>query len=210
MNQKLPFGTFLGFLLVLLLSSPVFSQLKMESGTTNISLRLGTGFLQTSKFNENAELVVYEDFKANAPAFGAGFELALWDNIVVGADINYAKFKNDMRGVQPGAAQTGYHTYGEMSILNFILHAKYFTPFKVSKLATYARFDALPFAVFKKNATTDYSTGAQTFSNDSGIKMTYGIYAGGDWELTKNIGVFGEVGYGYTAANVGLRVTVSR
>lgn len=206
MIKKLFFGVALIFATMV----SVNAQLEMDQGTVNISVRTGAIFLQTKKFNENADLVTYEDFKANTPAFGAGFELAFWDNISIGCDINYAKYQSDVKGVQPGQAATGYHTYGDMTVLAFIFHAKYFTPLKVRKLATYVRADVLPFGIFKKSTDTDYSTGASTFGGGTGVKMTYGIYAGGDWELTPTIGAFSEVGYGYTFLNVGIRLTVAQ
>jgi hypothetical protein len=198
------------FAFSLLTINASYAQFEMDQGTVNISVRTGAVFLQTKKFNENAAEVIYEDFKANAPAFGAGFEMAFWDNISIGCDINFAKYKTDVKGVQPGQAATGYHTYGDMTVLAFIFHAKYFTPIQVSKLATYVRADLLPFGIFNKSTDTDYSTGASSLGgSSSGVKMTYGFYAGGDWELTPTIGAFAEVGYGYTMLNAGLRLTVS-
>ncbi|MEI9918408.1 MAG: hypothetical protein WDO14_06350 [Bacteroidota bacterium] len=180
------------------------AQLEMDQGTVNISVKAGAVFLQNKKFGSYP-------YKANLPALGAGFELAFWDDIVVGCDINYAKYTYDVTGVQPAPAATGYHSYGDMSVLAFLFNAKYFTPIKISKMATYARVDILPFCIFNQRGNTDYSTGASSLGgSDSGIKMTYGIYAGGDWELTPTIGAFAEVGYGYTLLNAGIRLTVTR
>lgn len=209
MKRKLLFTVAIAMATVFSMNT-AHAQLDMEKGTVNLSARLGTGFLQINKFNTvngDATDVKYDDFKANGLAFGGGFELAILDNIAIGCDINYAKYKNDAKGVTPTG--TGFHSYGEMSILAFIFHAKYFTPIKISKLTTYVRADVLPFGVFKKNRTTDWTTGVQSFSNKSGVKMTYGIYGGADLELTKNIGAFAELGYGYTAANIGARFTIS-
>lgn len=188
-------------LIIAIVAHQANAQLEMDQGTVNISVKTGILFLQTKKF-------ATEPFKGKGPAIGAGFELAFWDNVSIGCDINYAKYKFDDTGTIPSG--TGYHSYGDMSVLAFIFHAKYFTPVKISKLATYARVDFLPFGVFKKNNTTDWNTGTQTFSNDTGIKMTYGIYAGGDWELTPTIGAYAEVGYGYTFLNAGIRLTVTQ
>lgn len=205
MHKKILFAV-----LILFAANHANAQLEMDQGKVNLAFKLGTGFLQTNKFNVNSDLVKYEDFKANGLAVGGSFELALWDNISLGCDINYAKYKSDVTGVQPGAAATGFHQYGDMSVLAFLFNVKYFTPIKVNKLATYAKLDILPFGVFKRSNDIDYSTGASSFGGSTGVKMTYGIYAGGDWELTRNIGVFAEVGYGYTALNTGLRLTVAR
>lgn len=201
MYKKLLFAV---VMIIAVATTRVNAQFEMDQGTVNISVRAGAVFLQNKKFGSYP-------YKSNGPALGAGFELALWDNVSLGCDINYVKFKYDVTGVQPGLAGTGYHSYGDMSVLAFLFNVKYFTPIKISKLATYVRADVLPFGIFNQRGNTDYSTGAYSLGgSDSGVKMTYGIYAGGDWELTPTIGAFAEVGYGYTLLNAGIRLTVSQ
>src|ERR1700712_1998896 len=118
------------------------AQLKMQSGKTDMSFKIGAPLLQTGKFND----AVVDDFKASAPAIGIGFETGFFDNVSCGFEINYSTYKNDNTVVQPGG--TVAHYTGDMTIFNVMVFAKYFTPIKLAKLATYARLDFLPLAAY--------------------------------------------------------------
>ncbi|MES2427367.1 MAG: hypothetical protein V4560_10360 [Bacteroidota bacterium] len=175
------------------------AQSKMEPGNVNIFFRAGAPFAQMSKFNE----APFDDFTAKSPALGLGYELGMFtDGLALGLEINYATFKSNTTITDPTG--TVAHRYGDASVVNFEFFAKYYTPLKFGPIGTYVRADILPFAIYKKNRTTDYNTGAQTFSNKSGVKMTYGAYAGGTFQLTKSLNAFAEIGYGYTAFNAGI------
>jgi hypothetical protein len=202
MNRKLL------YVAIAILSSFVFgranAQNKMEPGNVDIFFRVGTPFLQTSKFNIGPQ----ENFTSKAPAVGLGYELGMFtQGLSAGLEINYATFTNNTTLID--ANGTIGHHYGDMTILNFEIFAKYYTPLAFGNIGTYVRADLLPFAIYNSKKTTDYNTGAQTFNNRNGVKMTYGAYAGATYQLAGPLGAFAEIGYGYTAVNAGISLRVS-
>ena len=153
------------------------AQFRMSAGTTDIALRVGVGFPKTEKFS------AYDKFKASTPAIGFTFETGLWNfGLSAGGEFNYAKYQDDTKTK-------------DMSVLMGIIFLKYYTPLVFNKIATYGRLDLLPIGVFKISPASGSSSGA---------KSIYGIYAGANYQLADKLGVFAELGSGYTTFNAGL------
>jgi len=153
------------------------AQLSMSAGTTDLSLRVGAGFPKTEKFS------AYDKFTATTPAIGFSFETGLWNfGLSAGGEFNYAKYQNDTKTK-------------DMSVLMGIVFLKYYPPLVFNKIATYARLDLLPIGVFKISPAS---------SSSSGAKSIYGIYAGANYQFADKLGVFAELGSGYTTFNTGL------
>jgi hypothetical protein len=93
---------------------------------------------------------------------------------------------------------------GDIDAYSVFVTAKYYLPLMLMKFTPYIHADALGVTAYSE---TRKVTPEKDFSfNESSIDLTenYGIYAGATYPLTEKIGVFAELGYGYTLLNLGI------
>ena len=68
----------------------------MPVGCTDIYIKTGLIYLQTSKFNQQDYTNAMHDHGGSLPSIAAGMETASWDDIVIGGFFGFSMFHSDV------------------------------------------------------------------------------------------------------------------
>ena len=170
-----------------------FAQFKMEKGVVDVGLRTGSLFSK-----QVTKPYTGEKFPAAGPLIGIVWDVGVSDwGLSMGGEVNYSTFKKDNNS-------TASYGYTKATSLQIIVNFKYYPQFiKTGKLAPYIRLDAVPLALYSLK-------GPNTTLSDNKLKSVFGIYAAANYQLANRIGVFAEIGLGYTKANAGVMWRLQR
>ncbi|MEO7426054.1 MAG: hypothetical protein ABI036_12765 [Fibrobacteria bacterium] len=182
-----------------LLRGEAFSQLNSSVGRVDVYLKTGLVFLQTSKFEEQDYNNATHDYGTSIPFFGIGIETALWEHLLIGGIFGFSKLHSDVK--IPNSSE---HLVGDIDAYNLFVTAKYCLPIVYKGFSPYIHADAIGLTAYSERRQVTPKTTSSLDEPTTDITENYGIYAGANYPVSERLGVFGELGYGYTLVNLGL------
>lgn len=159
--------------------------------------------IKTGQFDLNASTgIVYlmGDFKdgqttkfsSNVPMVAAGVEMGLADDWSFGIGPTYSSgFESHYTSQYTQEDKT-------MSALGFITDTKYYLPYQALGITPYGRLDV------GIHIWTWEQTYNGVVSHSDGWVASWGLHAGGKYNITDRFYAFAELGYGWTLLNAGI------
>lgn len=155
---------------------------------------VGIGFPSLINTTKN-DLSLYGDVKKNAmPPISLRFESAVSDNISFGGFLGYSKEKITVTDVtNPGninGFDYSFTVVGGRLGIHFPLKSKKLDPYAAALLG-YTMTKGTPF-------------GENNYFDEPKGMLAYGAHFGANYYMNPGFALFGEVGYGFAVANLGL------